>query len=96
MVDQTQKGRKRSHCIFSKGEFKPLLGVIQIPNTKLVNTQSNFTLHADDGVSLSGLDHTFTRRACGAAVAACNDESQQHLNLPRINNSISKYPQKNS
>lgn len=45
----------------------------------------SFTLHAKDGVSLSGLDLSFTRMASSAAAAACNYESQQHFNLPRIN-----------
>ena len=57
-----------------------------------------FTLHAEDGASLSGLDHRFTRIASSAA-ADCNNESRQYFNLPYINNSISyihSSPRKNS
>lgn len=47
----------------------------------------HFTLHAEDGASLSGLDHSFTGIA--SSVAACNNESRRHFNLLHIKNSIS-------
>lgn len=49
----------------------------------------HFARHAEDGASLSGLDHSFTRIASSAAAAACSDESWQHFNLPRNNKRIS-------
>lgn len=52
----------------------------------------HYPLHAEDSVSLSGLDHSFTRIASSAA-AACIDESWQYFNLPRIKNSTSYRPQ---
>lgn len=48
---------------------------------------------AEDGASLSGLEHSFTRIASKAAAAACSDESWQLFNLSRIKNGISSHAQ---